>query len=68
MAGKELQPIQIPPTTPRRYLSFNRALNLREPGEDTGDWHFKVMFVCAADEPPKVASLAGEGTRPRWAI
>ncbi len=57
-----LQPIQIPPTTPRRYVSFNRALNLREPGEDTGDWHFKVMFFCSADEPPKVANLAGEGT------
>ena len=63
MAEIELQPIQIPPTTPRRYISFNRALNLREPGEDTGDWHFKVMFFCAADEPPKVASLAGEGMR-----
>ena len=58
---EELQPIEIPPTTPRQYLSFNRALNLREPGEATGDWHFKVMFFCAADEPPKMATLAGEG-------
>lgn len=63
MIENELQPIQIPPTTPRRYVSFNRALNLREPSEDTGDWHFKVMFFCAADEPPKVARLAGEGMR-----
>ena len=59
----ELQPILIPPTTPSRYVSFNRALNLREPGEDTGDWHFKVMFFCAANEPPKVANLAGEGMK-----
>lgn len=57
-----LQPIRIPKTTPPRYISFNRALNLRKPGEETGDWHFKVMFFCAADEPQKVANLAGEGT------
>ena len=56
-----LQPVYIPPTTPRRYVSFNRALNLREPGEDTGDWHYLVMFFSAADEPQKIASLAGEG-------
>jgi hypothetical protein len=62
MVEKELQPIRIPPTTPWRYVSFNRALNLRAPGEDTGDWHFKVMFFCAPDEPKKVATLAGEGT------
>lgn len=62
MTMSELQPIQIPATSPRRYVSFNRALNLREPGEDTGDWHFKVMFFCTIDEPPKIARLAGEGT------
>ncbi len=56
-----LQPIAIPPTTPRRYISFHWALNLREPDEDTGDWHFDVMFFCRADQPPQGVNLAGEG-------
>ena len=27
-------------TSPSRYISFVRALNVRLPSEDTGDWHF----------------------------
>ena len=56
------QPIEIPATTPLRYISFNRALNLREPGEETGDWHFFPMFFCDIDGPRKIANLAGKGT------
>ena len=56
-----LQPIHIPNTTPTRYLSFNRALNLRFPDELTGDWHFELAFFCASDQPSKSASLAGVG-------
>ena len=59
---KMLQPIEIPSTTPLRYISYNQALNLREPGEDTGDWHFKVMFFCMDGGPRDTANLAGEGT------
>ncbi len=61
MISPQLQPIEIPSTTPQRYISFNCALNLRAPGEDTGDWHFLVSFFCAADEPRRSASLAGHG-------
>ena len=61
MKSVELQPIEIPATSVHRYVSFNRALNLRVEGEMTGDWHFKVMFFCVKDEPRKKASLAGEG-------
>ena len=37
-------PILIPKTSPTSYISFNRALNLRLPGELTGDWHFESSF------------------------
>ena len=57
-----LQPVVIPATTPRRYVSFNWALNLREPGEDTGDWHFNAMFFWRSDQAPRSVNLAGEGT------
>jgi len=56
-----LQPIHIPCTTPTRYLSFNRALNLRLPDELTGDWHFELAFFCTSGEPAKAARLAGVG-------
>lgn len=58
-----MQPIIIPPTSQSRYLSFNRALNLRLEDELTGDWHFKVAFFCDSSESPKTASLAGNGQR-----
>jgi len=55
-------PIEIPPTTPLSYVSFNRALNLRLPDEETGDWHFYSAFFCEPDEmPTEKASLAGPG-------
>ncbi len=37
-------PVLIPATSPTSYISFKRALNLRLPGELTGDWHFDVSF------------------------
>jgi hypothetical protein len=39
-----MYPIKIPPTTPAQYISFKHALNLRCPGEDTGEWHFLSAF------------------------
>ena len=39
-------PIRIPPTTPTSYVSFVCALNLKLPGELTGDWHFRTSFFC----------------------
>ncbi len=56
-----VQPVLIPPTTPRQYLSFLQALNLRLPDELTGDWHFMMCFYCPADRPPVKIQLAGEG-------
>ena len=37
-------PIRIPETSPTSYISFLRALNLRLPGELSGDWHFELSF------------------------
>lgn len=37
-------PIVIPKTSPTSYISFSKALNLRLPGELTGDWHYEVSF------------------------
>ena len=47
-------------TTPTRYVSFQSALNLRLPGEHTGDWHYDVSFFTAATNPYTV-TLAGPG-------
>ena len=55
------RPLVIPHTTPRCYLSLRVALNLRMPGEETGDWHFLTTFFFPADEPPIKARLTGEG-------
>ena len=55
------RPLVIPPTTPRRYLSLRAALNLRMPGELTGDWHFLTTFFSPADEPLVKARLVGDG-------
>lgn len=49
--GKYHQAVRIPVTTPTRYLSYSVALNLRLPGEDTGDWHGDVPFVTSIDNP-----------------
>ena len=56
-----LQPIAIPPTTPRRYLSFYQALNLRFLTEVTGDWHFMMVFYSPAGSPQVEIPLAGVG-------
>lgn len=58
---KRVRPVIIPPTTPRCYLSFHAALNLRLPDELTGDWHFLSAFYSPADGPPVEARLAGDG-------
>ncbi len=50
-------PILIPETSPTSYISFKRALNLRLPGELTGDWHFRVSFFGYPER--SYAPLAG---------
>lgn len=56
------RPLDIPPTSSERYISFFHALNLREPNEDTGDWHFKALWYDMADDPShRQIALAGEG-------
>lgn len=52
--------VRIPVTTPTRYLSYSAALNLRLPGEHTGDWHGDLPFVTAHDNP-RVMSFASRG-------
>ncbi len=58
--GEYNRPVRIPVTTPTRYVSFQSALNLRLPGEHTGDWHYDVSFFTAATNPYTV-TLAGPG-------
>lgn len=55
----EGHPILIPPTSPTSYISFRRALNLKVPGEHTGDRHFQDYFLGFVD--PTVTPLAGLG-------
>lgn len=55
----EGHPILIPPTSPTSYISFRRALNLKVPGEHTGDRHFQDYFFGFVD--PTVTPLAGPG-------
>ncbi|MDE0123640.1 MAG: hypothetical protein OXN97_03585 [Bryobacterales bacterium] len=52
--------VRIPVTTPSRYLSYLAALNLRLPGEDTGDWHGDIPFVASVDYP-RTLRPAGPG-------
>ena len=58
--GEYNRAARIPVTTPTRYLSYSAALNLRLPGEETGDWHGDLPFVTAHDNP-RVVSFAGPG-------
>lgn len=51
--------IEIPDTSPMRYISFEAALNLRYPGEDTGDWHFDTAWFDYTDGPHRTAPIAG---------
>ena len=55
----EGHPILIPPTSPTSYISFRRALNLKVPGEHTGDRHFQDYFFGFVE--PTVTPLAGPG-------
>jgi len=56
------RPLDIPPTSRERYISFFHALNLREPNEDTGDWHFQSLWYDKTDDPShSPIALAGEG-------
>ena len=55
----EGHPIQIPPTSPTSYISFRRALNLKVPGEHTGDRHFQDYFFGFVE--PTISPLAGPG-------
>ena len=57
-----VHPVLILHTSPRRYVSFHRALNLRRPHELTGDWHALAAWFHA-DDAPRTAALAGEGQR-----
>ena len=57
-----LHPVRIPPTAPDCYVSFYRALNLRLPGETTGDWHERIAWWSSDAVPPTV-ELAGRGCR-----
>lgn len=61
MADQNQYPVDIPATSRERYISFAHALNIRLPGEDTGDWHFKPMFFAA--KPGQDIELAGPGQR-----
>ena len=56
----ELVASRVPVTTPTRYVSFRAALNLRLPGEHTGDLHRTVFFYTPADNPYTL-KLAGPG-------
>lgn len=57
-----LRPIGIPVTTRTRYISFQAALNLRLPGEHTGDWHeIGALFTNA--RYPAVADMAGRNCK-----
>lgn len=52
-------PILIPETSPTRYISFQRAVNLRFPADPSGDWHRSDAFF--GYEEPYWAPLAGDG-------
>ncbi len=54
-----MKAIAIPKTTPQRYISFQHALNLRLPGEYTGDWHPISAFFD--ENETRTAPIAGKG-------
>ncbi|MDE0628906.1 MAG: hypothetical protein OXH99_21130 [Bryobacterales bacterium] len=58
--GEHYRAIRIPVTTPTRYVSYSAALNLRQAGEHTGDWHGDLPFIAPADNP-QTLTLAGPG-------
>ena len=58
--GEHNRAVRIPVTTPTHYVSYEAALNLRLPGEQTGDWHGDVPFITTVDNPSTIP-LAGPG-------
>jgi len=57
----KVQLLAIPMTTRHCYISLHETLNLRLPGESTGDWHFLSTFYSPANQPPVEARRAGVG-------
>jgi hypothetical protein len=51
----------LPPTTKEYYLTGMTAMNIPNPEEDTGDWHFQAAFFGWKDRKSKifVAGIAG---------
>lgn len=60
MEEDNLIPSRVPVTTPTRYISFQAALNLRVPGEITGDWHEDLDLFTDPDSPHTLP-VVGEG-------
>ncbi len=58
--GVKFCPVRVPVTSPTRYVSYQAALNLRLPGEHTGDWHEDTSFITRVDNPHTLI-LAGPG-------
>ena len=58
--GVRFRPVRVPVTSPTRYVSYQAALNLRLPGEHTGDWHQETSFFTTEDNPHTLI-LAGPG-------
>ena len=58
--GVKFCPVRVPVTSPTRYVSYQAALNLRLPGEHTGDWHKETSFFTMAGNPHTLI-LAGPG-------
>ena len=58
--GVKFRPVRVPVTSPTRYVSYQAALNLRLPGEHTGDWHQETSFFTMEDNPHTLI-LAGPG-------
>lgn len=58
--GVKFCPVRVPVTSPTRYVSYQAALNLRLPGEHTGDWHKEASFF-AMEGNPHTLILAGPG-------
>ena len=52
--------VEIPPTTPERYITGLYALNLAAPEGTSGDWHDVFHWQDGAEQPRQV-TLAGMG-------
>lgn len=52
--------MELPDTTPERYLTGMTALNIPAPDSSGGDWHFFEAFYGRGDRKPKIF-VAGLG-------